>query len=119
MGTNCLGHHLFTALLHPILTRTAQTAPANSVRVVWVSSQAASLLSPKGGVDLGNMDYSMPDRGAWPKYGTSKAGNVFQGSEAGRRWGGEGIVSVVSQCQPWLFGPSLSSDRGKGRWRLG
>lgn len=115
MGTNCLGHHLFTALLHPMLKRTAKTAPANNVRVVWVSSNAASLFSPKGGVELGNMDYSKPDRAAWPKYGASKAGNVFQGSEAGRRWGSEGIVSVVSQYRPWIFDPSLSNDRENGR----
>lgn len=115
MGTNCLGHHLFTALLHPVLVRTSGTAPANSVRVVWVSSNAASLMSPKGGVELGNMDYSKPNRAAWPKYGASKAGNVFQGSEAGRRWGGEGIVSVVSKHSPWLFHPPLGNDHEIGR----
>jgi len=60
-----------------MLTRTAKTAPANSMRVIWVSSNAASLFSPKGGVELGNMDYSKLDRAAWPKYGASKVGNVF------------------------------------------
>ena len=65
------------------------------MRVIWVSSNAASLTSPKGGVELDNLDYKT-DKPAWTKYGASKAGNVFQGSEAGRRWGGEGIVSIVS-----------------------
>lgn len=97
MGTNCLEHHLFIALLHPMLKRIAKTALANSVRVVWVSSNVASLFSPKGDVELGNMDYSKPNRVAWPRYGANKAGNVFQGSEAKRIWGSEGIVSVVSQ----------------------
>lgn len=41
--TNCLRPHLFTKFLHPILTRTAASAPANSVRVTWASSLAIQL----------------------------------------------------------------------------
>ncbi|KAK4621822.1 hypothetical protein CLAFUW4_06739 [Fulvia fulva] len=34
MGTNCLGHYLFTQLLLPLLRSTAKQAPEASVRVV-------------------------------------------------------------------------------------
>ena len=55
LGTNNVGPFLFTKLLHPVLTKTAGTAPKNSVRVVWVSSNGAELLSPKGGIDMNNL----------------------------------------------------------------
>ena len=38
-GINCLGPYLFTKLLTPLIIKTAQTAPKNSVRVIWTSSQ--------------------------------------------------------------------------------
>ncbi|KAL8823586.1 MAG: hypothetical protein Q9191_005719 [Dirinaria sp. TL-2023a] len=94
LGTNCLGPHLFTSLLQPILIRTAKNAPANSVRIVWVSSNGAWITTGRNGIELDNLDYSKADRSSWTKYGASKAGNIFQASEAGRRLGEAGIVSV-------------------------
>ena len=65
------------------------------MRVVWTSSNAAELFAPREGVEMGNLDYG-EEKGAWHKYGVSKAGNVYHASEFARRYGGEGIVSVVS-----------------------
>ena len=65
------------------------------MRVVWTSSNAAEIFAPKNGVVMENLDYKK-DQGAWHKYGVSKAGNVLHASEYARRFGGEGIVSVVS-----------------------
>ncbi|KAK0516923.1 hypothetical protein JMJ35_000078 [Cladonia borealis] len=93
LGTNCVAPFLFTKLLTPILIETAKTAPKDSVRVVWTSSNAAELFAPKGGVVLGNLDYG-EEKGHWYKYGVSKAGNVYHASEFARRFGEEGIVSV-------------------------
>lgn len=76
LGTNRIGHFLFTKLLHPILAETAKEAPADSVRVAWTSSNGAEFLSPKGGVDMDNLDYHV-EKSAWEKYGVSKAGNIF------------------------------------------
>ena len=95
LGTNCVAPFLFTKLLTPILIETAKKAPKDSVRVVWTSSNAAELFAPKNGVEMGNLDYR-EEKGAWFKYGVSKAGNVLHASEFARRFGGEGIVSVVS-----------------------
>jgi retinol dehydrogenase-12 len=99
LGTNNVAPFLFTKLLTPILTKTAKEAPPGSVRVVWVSSSAAEAFSPKGGVDMENLDYKK-DKAAWHKYGVSKAGNVLHAKEYARRFGGEGILSLV--CVPAL-----------------
>ena len=94
LGTNNVAPFLLTKLLHPILAQTASTAPADTVRVVWVSSSGAEVYSPKGGIDLSNLDYKK-DRNAWMKYGASKAGNVLHASEFAKRHQSEGLISVV------------------------
>lgn len=94
LGTNNVAPFLFTKLLYPILAKTAKTAPTDSVRVVWVSSNGAEMFSLKGGVDMDNLDYKK-DRSAWQKYGASKVGNIFHASEFAKRAAGDGIISVV------------------------
>jgi retinol dehydrogenase-12 len=96
MGTNCLGHFLFTELLYPILASTAKSSPANSVRVCWAGSLGIDLAAPKGGADMdkdgnpvirwkGNPQYN---------YAFSKAGNYFYGIEFTRHHPDSGIVSL-------------------------
>lgn len=99
LGTNNVAPFLFTKLLHPILAKTAKIALADSVRVVWVSSSGTELYSPKGGIDLSNLDYKV-EKDNWFRYGASKAGNVLHGSELAKRAGSEGIISVVSVIVP-------------------
>ena len=96
LGTNNVAPFLFTKLLTPTLVKTAKSSPPGSVRVVWVSSSAAEMFSPPGGVDLENLDYKV-DKGAWPKYGVSKAGNLLHSKEFAKRF--PQIVSVV--CFPF------------------
>lgn len=95
LGTNCLAPFLFTKLLIPILEKTAAAQPKGSVRVVWVSSDAAEVFSVSGGVDMTNLDYKS-DKMAAVKYGVSKAGMYFHASEFARRYENKGIVSIVS-----------------------
>ncbi|EFX01780.1 short chain dehydrogenase reductase [Grosmannia clavigera kw1407] len=110
LGTNNLGHFLFTKLLTPTLVTTAKTEPANTVRVVWVSSSAAELGSHNpGGVDMSNLDYH-DDKGAILKYGISKAGNFLQATELARRYGSDGVVSVA--LNPGNLGTDLSRHVG-------
>ena len=94
LGTNNLAPFLFTKFLQPILAEAARKASADSVRVVWVSSNGSEHFSVNGGVDLSNMDYKT-DKSPFTKYGNSKAGNIYHGSELARRAGSEGIISVV------------------------
>lgn len=94
IGVNCVGPFLFTQLLLPQLRAAANSRPEGSVRVVWTSSWMTESQAPKGGIDFdelakgGSKD---PQR----NYATSKAGNWLLAVEGARRYGGDGIVSVV------------------------
>ncbi|KAF5673900.1 short-chain dehydrogenase reductase [Fusarium heterosporum] len=93
LGVNCLGHFLFTKHLTPLLQSTAKSASRDSVRVIWVSSSAADVLSPKDGFERDNLDYHEP-RSLIFKYGTSKAGNYYHNTEFARKYKDDGIISV-------------------------
>jgi retinol dehydrogenase-12 len=94
LGTNNVAPFLFTKLLIPILQSTAKTAAPGSVRVVWVSSSAAESFAPKGIIDFNNLDYKV-DKAAFTKYGISKGGNILHATQFAKRYGGDGIISVV------------------------
>lgn len=94
LGTNNIGHLLFYLYLEPILKGTASKAPADSVRVVWVSS-AAAFLAPTPAVDFDNIDYKR-DESAGVKYARSKAGNVLQSFQSSKRLKDSNAISVVS-----------------------
>ncbi|TEA12742.1 putative oxidoreductase [Colletotrichum sidae] len=95
LGTNCVGPFLFTKLLTPTLVKTAKTAPEGSVRVVWVSSSAAEVLSPYPAIEIENLDYSKRDRLKEFKYGISKAGNYFHSTEFAKRHRSDRVISVA------------------------
>lgn len=94
LGTNALGPFLFTKLLTPLLCQTAKSA--GSVRVAWVSSSAAELQSPNGGLDMSNLDYRS-DKSIHYKYAVSKVGNIFHCKEYAKQHQEDGIVSMVCQ----------------------
>lgn len=93
LGVNTLATSLFTFCLQSVLAATAKTAPANSVRVVWVSSIAAKD-APKPAVDFANINYQKSDESQWVKYRRSKAGTILVATEFGRRVAGDGIISI-------------------------
>ena len=115
LGVNCIGTFMFTKLLTPILASTAKSAKSSgSVRVVWVSSSAADVLSPWGGVPVESLDnYHNSWAAPGPmKYGVSKAGSYYYGTEFAKRYtAATGIVSVplnpgnldseLYRHQPW------------------
>ena len=94
LGTNSLGHFLFTRLLTPILEKTAKTAAENSVRVIWVSSSAADA-APRPAIDFSNINYTRKE-GMWVKYMRSKAGSFIHSAEFARRTKGSGVISLAS-----------------------
>jgi len=116
LGTNCIGTFLFTKLLTPLLLTTAKSSPASEVRVVWVSSSAAEGLSPKGGVNMRNLEYKT-DKSGMTKYGISKAGNYLHSTEFRKRFGGEGVLSVA--LNPGNLDSELYRNQGGFvRWRF-
>lgn len=105
LGTNALGPFLFTKLLTPLLCQTAKST--GSVRVIWVSSSAAELQSPNGGLDMSNLDYGS-DKSTHHKYAVSKVGNILHCKEYAKRHQEDGIISVVSQLPCRLVGWRLT-----------
>ncbi|KAJ3053587.1 hypothetical protein HK097_003914 [Rhizophlyctis rosea] len=96
MGTNCIGHYLFTKLLIPILRQTASSpsSPPGSVRVTWGSSSAMVLTSPTDGVQFDPATGAPKVHGvAFTDYGQSKAGDFFLATEFARRLGPNGTES--------------------------
>ncbi|KAF0320225.1 putative short-chain dehydrogenase [Colletotrichum asianum] len=109
LGINNLGHQLFTQLLTPLLEKTSQIAPNDTVRVIWVSSSAADG-APRPAIDFTNMDY-LKEEGIWSKYSRSKAGNVIQASEYARRMKDSGIISL--SLNPGNFVTNLQQNMPK------
>lgn len=95
VGTNCLGPHLFTQLLLPLLLKTAKTAPTSSVRVIYTSSQIVDTTAPPGGVSLAEQEPGKHSLDKNWNYSISKAGNWFLASELDKRARKNGLVSVV------------------------
>ncbi|GAW25441.1 putative short-chain dehydrogenase [Rosellinia necatrix] len=93
IGVNCLGTFALTKLLTPALVAAAKSAsaPAGSVRVVWVSSSAAESYSPRGFVGAVEGAAGMTAVG---KYFSSKLGNYLHGAEFATRHRADGVVSV-------------------------
>ncbi|KAJ0423893.1 hypothetical protein BJY00DRAFT_277621 [Aspergillus carlsbadensis] len=109
LGTNNVGPFLFTKLLYPVLAQTAAAAPPNSVRVVWVASDAVGW-APRPAIDFDNMDYRR-DETARQKYGRSKAGTLLQAVELQRRAKGDGIVSL--SLDPGIAMTGLQRDMNR------
>lgn len=112
LGVNNLGPFLFTKLLTPLIIKTAQESPANSVRVVWVSSSAAEHFSPPGGVEMDKLTMAAgKDYSQWQRYGASKAGDIYQSAEYARRYGPEKVTSVA--LDPGNLDTNLYKDMGR------
>ena len=110
IGVNCVATFLFTKLLTPTLISTAKTAPANTVRVVWLSSFGLELSAHEGlGISTDNLDYHVP-KPASDRYGLSKSGVWALGVEYARRFKNDGIVSV--SINPGNLTTELARDQG-------
>ncbi|KAK1240128.1 hypothetical protein MKX08_007570 [Trichoderma sp. CBMAI-0020] len=91
LGVNCLGTFTFTKTLTPALISAAKTAPANSVRVIWVSSSAAEGVSTRNYVE--NLS-QVENIGAFEQYCVSKLGNYWHAAEFATRYKDDGIISI-------------------------
>lgn len=85
MAVNTLGHHLLTHLLTPILTRTANTSPVESVRVIWPASILVEMMAPRGGIAAGFLEDTSTVQNHWMLYTHSKVANWFLAAEFSRR----------------------------------
>ncbi|OCK83790.1 NAD(P)-binding protein [Lepidopterella palustris CBS 459.81] len=112
IGINCVGHFLLTKLLSPLLSSTAASSPANSVRVIWTSSLLVDMAAPTGGLKTSSLDTPPSDLIA--AYTASKTGNWFLASEFARRGASRaGIVSLTQnpgnlKTNVWRMAPGMS-----------
>lgn len=95
-----LGHYLFTELLQPLLSQTAQARDSaeGSVRVIWVSSVVHDKAPPHGGINYDDINYARPGSTSgskqWEPYGQSKAAAIILAREFARRYGDTGVLSL-------------------------
>tara|TARA_R110002003_G_scaffold30_2_gene1805 strand:- start:12092 stop:12751 length:660 start_codon:yes stop_codon:yes gene_type:complete len=119
-ATNVYGPFLFTVLLHPLLSSTANKAETGTVRIVWCASHAPDLFGPPGGVTFvpNNVDVEGGERRMemikedWkggPSYAQSKAADIILATETAKRWAGDGIIST--SLNPGNLRTELVRDR--------
>ena len=112
LGVNCVGTFLLTKLLTPTLIATTRSEPADTVRVVWLSSFGLGQYAPEDhGIDLDNLDYHIPKPHV-ERYGISKCGDWLLGVEYARRHKANGIVSVP--INPGNVRTALARDQNLG-----
>ncbi|TVY69598.1 putative oxidoreductase [Fusarium oxysporum f. sp. cubense] len=104
LGTNNLGHYLFTELLTPLLIETSKIAPKDSVRVIWLGS-LYTYAAPKDGMDFTNLDYEKKDENKYYKYNVSKAGAYYEAANFAFKHKKEGIISVQRIMGSMLYPP--------------
>jgi retinol dehydrogenase 12 len=111
LGVNCVGTFLFTKLLTPALAATAKLEPANTVRVVWLSSFGLELFAEESvGISTENLDYHKSANHT-ERYGRSKVGAWALGVEYAKRHKNEGIISVP--INPGNLRTELARDQGR------
>ena len=62
---------------------------------MWTSSAMVDITSPRGGVDLNDLDVWKLHRNT--QYSSSRAGNWFLASEFHRRFGGKGVLNICKE----------------------
>uniref|UniRef100_A0A060T0Q0 ARAD1C17754p n=1 Tax=Blastobotrys adeninivorans TaxID=409370 RepID=A0A060T0Q0_BLAAD len=106
IGVNVIAPFLIQRFLDDLLIATAKNSPANTVRVVWVSSEL-HLLAPS------KIDFSelKPKPGSMiARYGHTKALNVLEAILWGRKHRESGVLSV--SLHPGLIRSDLGRDMG-------
>jgi NAD(P)-dependent dehydrogenase (short-subunit alcohol dehydrogenase family) len=93
LATNCLGPHLFTQLLLPILMRTATISPVAGVRVNWTASIVVDISTPTVGMEPGELWQS--DMDPAQNYTDTKVGNWYLANDLADQVGEHSVQSVV------------------------
>ncbi|KAF2095335.1 NAD(P)-binding protein [Rhizodiscina lignyota] len=108
-----LGQFILTKLLLPLIQKTATISNPGSVRVIWASSIAVDLESPKGGIEWDPETDAPKKMGRDYNYVQAKVGNVFLGMELARRFRDHGIVSRTfnpGNIQSELYNMTVMED---------
>jgi NAD(P)-dependent dehydrogenase (short-subunit alcohol dehydrogenase family) len=114
--TNYLSHFYLTCLLLPTLLSSALSSPANTIRIVNISSDGHAKLAPKEGIDFTSPAFpNFETSSTWTRYGISKLAQVLHSKEIARCYGEQGIISV--SLHPGTVKTNLSNGpRGTTPW---
>jgi protochlorophyllide reductase len=93
LGTNNLGPWLLQKYLDPVLLKTAKSSPANSCRVIFVSSAAHRFSPSNGGVNWDDLQ-NVKTTSKFTIYGQSKAINMYMAALWAREHKDSGVVSL-------------------------
>ena len=96
---------------HPGSDYSAHRLPANSVRTIWVSSNAASFAPSPSGIQWKDIDNAAGKLEGMKLYCQSKAGDIIVSHESAQRLGKEGIISVA--VHPGLLRSGLQRNMSR------
>ena len=68
--------------------------------MTWAGSLGVEVYAPKGGVEFDEKSGAPKVLGSRLDYGQSKVGNVLIASEFAKRFGGDGIITVMCTFSP-------------------
>ncbi|KAG8167129.1 hypothetical protein KVR01_002818 [Diaporthe batatas] len=112
MTTNTLGSFVLTQHLLPILSRTASSSPAGTVRVIWAASILVEMNAPPSGVSKEWMQDQTAMTDYIELYSQTKAGVWFLASEFARRQSQSGVLFIAGNpgtynTGMWQYTPAL------------
>ncbi|TGO25991.1 hypothetical protein BPAE_0068g00250 [Botrytis paeoniae] len=114
MGVNVVGTYYFTRLLLGHMKNATGESAENSVRIVWTTSWMGEGRGPEGGFRMQDLEMGGCGCGnEYVDYAVSRAAGWMIGVEAGRRWGEEGVLSLIQnpgnlQTQAYRTQPPLA-----------
>lgn len=95
-GVNVVGHYVLNRYLTPLVIESAKTATANSVRVVWVASDANNFSPSPDGINWDDPNYEHTEGSQFLKYAQSKTGDILLATEMAEQVKDSGVLSLVS-----------------------
>ncbi|VEU24218.1 DEKNAAC105469 [Brettanomyces naardenensis] len=104
LGTNDIGPFLLQEFLDDLVIATAKKEPANTVRILWVSSMG-HYFAAEGGVNWDDINYEKEKAGWTTVYGQSKAIDIYLSYMWAKKHPGSGVVSI--SCHPGLLNTEL------------
>ncbi|KAK9370900.1 hypothetical protein V1509DRAFT_559567 [Lipomyces kononenkoae] len=93
-GVNVVGHFVLNRYLTPTIIESAKDAPADSVRVMWVASDANNFAPSPDGINWDDVNFEKSEVSSFFKYAQSKAGDIILGHEMAKRIQGTGVLSL-------------------------
>ncbi|KAK9449782.1 uncharacterized protein V1518DRAFT_414635 [Limtongia smithiae] len=94
-GVNVVGHFVLNRYLTPTIIASAKAAPPNSVRVMWVASDANNFSPSPDGINWDDPNFEKTEGSQFLKYCQSKAADILLGNEMAKKIAGTGVLSLA------------------------